>query len=126
MTYFELADLNKAKAHAEQAQQLAQKNNEQCIEGMSWLQLGRIIGKMGESQLPKAMDYILKGMKILEELKLKPFYTWGHFFLGEIYANARQKEKALGNLKKAEAAFQEMEMDYWLGKTRKELEKLGT
>jgi tetratricopeptide (TPR) repeat protein len=126
MAYFELADLNKAKANAEQALQLAQKNNEQWIEGMSWLQLGRVVGKTEESQLPKAEDYILKGMKILEELEIKPCFSVGHLFLGELCANAGQKEKAQENLKKAETMFREMGMDYWLGRTRKLLEKLGT
>ncbi len=41
----------------------------------------------------------------------------GTFTLGEIYAHSGHKEKALQNLKKAEAMFKEMGMDYWLART---------
>jgi len=74
------------------------------------------------SQHHKAEEHILKGMKILDELGTKPYYAQGHLFLGELYADGGQKEKALGNLKKAEAMFQEMGMDYWLARTKKLLE----
>jgi hypothetical protein len=59
-----------------------------------------------------------------DELKAKPFYAQGHLFLGEIYAHAGQKEKALENLKKAERMYQEMGMDYWLDRTKKLLEMI--
>ena len=77
---------------------------------------------MGGSQLHKTEEYILKGMKILEELETKPAYAGGYLNRGELYADAGQKEKALENLKKAEAMYQEMGMDYWLARTKKLLE----
>jgi hypothetical protein len=55
---------------------------------------------------------------------MKAFYAPGYFYLGELYANAGQKEKALENLKKAEAMFQEMGTDYWLTQAQGTLEKL--
>ena len=82
------------------------------------------MGKADPSQIQKAKNYILSGIKILENLKLKPSYTEGYLFLGELYADSGQKDLALENLKKAEAMFQEMGMDYWLGKTQEVLERL--
>jgi tetratricopeptide (TPR) repeat protein len=120
--HFDLGNLNEAKVHAEQALNLAQTSHQKYGEGISWLQLGRILGKIEGSQLHKAEEHILKGMKILEELETKPFYAQGHLFLGELYADAGQKEKAIENLKKAEAMFQEMGMDYSLARTKKLLE----
>jgi len=120
--HFNLGNLNEAKVHAEQALNLAQTNHQKCWEGISWLRLGRILGKIEGPQLPKAEEYILQGMKILNELGTKPYYAQGHLFLGELYGDAGQKEKALKNLKKAEAMFQEMGMDYWLARTKKLLE----
>jgi hypothetical protein len=70
-------------------------------------------------QLHKAEEYILKGMKIVDELGARPFYAQGCFYLGDLYADAGQKEKAIENLKEAEAMFQEMGMDYWLARTKK-------
>jgi tetratricopeptide (TPR) repeat protein len=116
--------LSEAKLHAEQALNLAQTNQEKLSEGISWIQLGRIIGKTEKLQIDKAEEYILKGMKISDELKTKPNYALGYLFLGELYANAGQKEKALENLKKAEAMFQEMGMNYYLARTKKLLETL--
>jgi tetratricopeptide (TPR) repeat protein len=116
--------LSDAKLHAEQAINLAQTNHEKCFEGLSWLCLGRITGEMEKSRIDKAEEYILKGTKILDELKIKPVYTLGYSFLGELYANAGQKEKALENLKKAEAMYQEMGMNHRLARTKKLLETL--
>jgi tetratricopeptide (TPR) repeat protein len=120
--HFDLGNLNEAKVHAEQALSLAQTNHQKYYEGGSRIQLGRILGKIEGSQLRKAEEHILKGMKIMDELEMKPFYAQGYLNLGELYADARQKEKALENLKKAEAMYQEMGMDYWLAQTRKLLE----
>ncbi len=39
-------------------------------------------------------------------------------------ADIGQKEKALETLKKAEAAFQEIGMDYWLRRTQEVLERV--
>jgi hypothetical protein len=58
-------------------------------------------------------------MKIADELKTKPAYAQGHLFLGELYAHAVWKEKALEHLTQAEAMFQDMGMDYWLAEARK-------
>jgi tetratricopeptide (TPR) repeat protein len=79
---------------------------------------------MEDSQIDKAEEYILQGMKMLDDLETKPAYAVGCLNLGELYANAGQKEKALENLRKAESMFQEMGMDYWLVETRKVLAEL--
>ena len=92
------------------------------MEGFSWMGLGRILGRTETPQIHKAEEYILKGMKILDELKMKPSYAGGYLALAELYAHASQKEKALENLKKAETMYQEMGMDYWLDMTRKVME----
>ncbi len=48
----------------------------------------------------------------------------GYLFLGELYLDTGQKEKALENLKKAGGMFKEMGMDYWLAKTDEVLKRL--
>ena len=45
-------------------------------------------------------------------------------FLGELYAASGRPKEAREQLKKAEAMFEKMGMDYWLGKTREALAKL--
>jgi len=44
--------------------------------------------------------------------------------LGELYLGTGQREKGLKNLKKAEAMFKEMGMDYWLARTPEVLDRL--
>jgi tetratricopeptide (TPR) repeat protein len=124
MVHFDLGNFNEANALAEQAVKLAQTNREKWIEGFALLQLGRVIGRMERSQLQKAEECIFTGMKILEELKIKPTLSIGFLFLGELYAHAGQKEKSLKNLMQAEGLFQEMGINYWLGRTKKTLEAL--
>lgn len=86
--------------------------------------MGRILGKAEKLQVGRAEECIQQGIKILNELKLKPFSSQGYLFLGEVYADTGQQDKALKNLKEAEGAFQEMGMDYWLARTQEVLGKL--
>jgi tetratricopeptide (TPR) repeat protein len=119
-----LGDLKNARSFMDEALRLSQKNNEKWMEGFSWMGLGRILGRMETPQIHEAEEYILQGMKIFDELKMKPSCARGYLALGELYAHAGQKEKVLENLKKAEAMFQEMGMDYWMARTRELLENL--
>jgi tetratricopeptide (TPR) repeat protein len=122
--HLDLGNLRDARNLAEEALRLAQKNDEKAVEGWSWLLLGRISGKTEPREITKAEGYILKGIEILEKLRMKPYYSLGYLYLGEVYRNGGQKEKAIGNLKKAEEMFQEMGMDYWLGQAQEVLARL--
>ena len=115
---FELGDFKNAKECAKEALRLARKNNEKDAEGISWVFLGRTLGKTGESDVDKAEEYLWKGMEILQELKIRPYYSLGHLFLGELFMSTDEQEKAIVNLKKAKTMFKEMGMDYWLNLTQ--------
>jgi tetratricopeptide (TPR) repeat protein len=123
MVDLDSGDLKKAQQRAEEALQIAQKNH-QHGEGFVWVVLGRIFGKSDPPQTGKAEESILKGIKILENLKIKLYYTPGYYYLGELYVDTGQKDKALETLKKTENMFREMGMDYWLGKTKEVLTRL--
>ena len=124
MVHFDSGDLKSARSCVEEALKLAQNNNEKHIEGPSRTFLGRIIGKADRSQFSEAEESILQGIKLLDEWKLKPYCSQGYLFLGELYADAGQREKALEHLKKAEGMFREMGMDYWLRRTQEVLERV--
>jgi tetratricopeptide (TPR) repeat protein len=119
-------DLERAQSCAEEALKLSLQNNEKWPEGFSRVALGRALGKRDTSKYAKAEEYILAGIKILEEVKGKPIVAQAQFYLGELYADAGQTKKALASLKKAEGMCQEMGMDYWLRKTQPLLQKLET
>ena len=118
-THLQRGDLENALASVEEGLRLAQKNHERHLEAMAWIFLGRVLGRTETPDIRKAEECVLQGMKIADDLKVKPFYAQGHLFLGELYAHGGQKEKALEKLTKAETMFQEMGMDYWLGETRR-------
>ena len=124
MTHLDSGDLENARTCAEEALKLSQSNNEIWVEGRAKVALGRILGKADLSQTDKAEEYILQGIKILDELQLKPFCSEGYLYLGELYADTGQGDKALENLRKAEAMFQEMGMDHWLRRTQGVLDGL--
>ena len=121
---FNSGDLKGALDFIEKALQISQKNAEKFLEGLSLIWMGRIVGRSDPSRKDKAEQYILRGINILENLKLKPFYTLGRLFLGVFYLDAGQREKATKNLKKADGMFREMGMDYWLARTKEAMERL--
>jgi tetratricopeptide (TPR) repeat protein len=124
MVNLDSGDLENAQSCTEEALKLAQNNNDRFCEGNVRIWTGRILGKAGPSQGAKAEEYILQGIKILEELRIKPWCSEGYLHLGELYADTGQREKALEYLKKAEGMFREMGMDYGLRQTQSVLERL--
>ena len=124
LIHMELGDPKSARNFLEESLRLSKKNHEKHSEGSSWIWLGRLLGKTDTQQIEKAQQCILKGMEIFRELKLKPFYTQGHLFLGELYLKANEKQQAIKHLEKTEEMFHEMGMDYWLTKTREVLGRL--
>lgn len=117
-------DLEKARTFAGEALELAQNGYERANEAGAMVRLGSILGKTGPSQSEKAEEYILQGIRILDELQLKPLCSQGYLYLGELYADTGQREKAIETLKKAEAAFREMGMDHPLRRTQEVLERV--
>jgi len=68
-------------------------------------------------QAEKAKKCILKGIYILEELKIAAYLSIGYLYLGKLYADLDQKKQALKNFEKGEEMFREMSSDFWLAVT---------
>jgi class 3 adenylate cyclase/tetratricopeptide (TPR) repeat protein len=118
-----LNDLEGAEVSMKEALRLSQKNGERDSEGLGLIGLGRAFGKKESIEAEKAEECFSQGLAILQDHGMRPWYAQGHLHLGEFYLDSGQKEKALENLKEAEALFQEMGMDYWLERTRDLLER---
>jgi predicted ATPase len=116
--------IEEAKIYCEKGLELAKENNETIYEAELRITLGNIVNKGDPTKWTEAEAIILTGLKMLSLRKLNPFYAQGLFYLGELYLDAGQKEKALKNLKKAEKMFKEMGMDYWLNKVNEILKRL--
>jgi tetratricopeptide (TPR) repeat protein len=116
--HLDLGNLAESRKLTEEALKLSLKNNEKPAEGISRILLGRILGKTEPARIDKAEKSILKGMEILHSLKIKPDYSQGSLFLGELYLEAGEKEEALKYLREAEGLFQQMRAKYWITRTR--------
>ncbi len=117
-------DMKKTRTHVELALRFSLENNNRGSQGLSRIWLGRVLARLDTTQIDSAEQHLLEGISLLEDLGIVAWYTLGYFWLGEVYAEAGRKEEALQNLKKAEGIFQEMGMDYWLGKTKEVLARL--
>jgi tetratricopeptide (TPR) repeat protein len=122
-----LGDLKNAKDCAEEALKLCQEFKYRSVEGWAWMALGSIVGKADPAQINVAEKHIRQGISIHEELKAKAFSAQGYLSLGEVFADAGQRDKAIENLKKAEAMYLEMKVtprSHWLTRTQQALERL--
>jgi tetratricopeptide (TPR) repeat protein len=117
-TLFAQGDLKRSRSTIEEAIRISQTNSEKHFEGASWTWLGRILGKSGPAHRDKAAEYMLKGIRILDALKIKPWSAEGHLYLGQHCAETGNMQDARNHLKKAESAFREMGLEYWLQRTR--------
>ncbi len=122
--YFGLGDIGEARKHAELALEFSLSNNERQVQGLARTWLGRAVAKANTTQTEEAEQHILQGISLLEELGIRAHSALGYLWLGEVYAESGRQEVAVHNLKKAETMFQEMGMDYWLGKAQEALAKL--
>ncbi len=117
-------DLPKALDSIEEALKLSRASGERYIEGRSLAWYGRAMGKADVSQAAAAEERILEGIRLLEEMKIRPWQAEGHLLAGELYADTGQQQKAMTSLLKAQGMFQEMEMTYWLSRTQTALGRL--
>jgi class 3 adenylate cyclase/tetratricopeptide (TPR) repeat protein len=122
--YCETGDGVNALSCIKKAVELAHNNGEMFNEAISNIDMGRILGKADISQSSEAERHILQGITISDELKLKPDRSFGYLYLGELYSDMGQREKALQTLTKAKGMFKEMGMDYWLRRTQEVLERV--
>ena len=125
MVHFAMGDLARAHELATEALRLAEEGGEKEQRGLGKIWLGRILGKGNLSQMDQAAKQIVEGIKILQSLKLKPWAAQGYFHLGQLYADAGQKKKALENLRKARELFEKLGMDGWLAQAQETLKGLG-
>jgi class 3 adenylate cyclase/tetratricopeptide (TPR) repeat protein len=122
--HFELGNLKESEKYMKECCELSQVINAKHYYAQAKMWLGRIWSRKGVSKRHQAEECILEGIKMLEGLGLKLQALMGYLFLGELYADSSQKEKALENLKRAEQAYQKMGMHYWATRTQEVLDRL--
>ena len=117
-------DLSKALDSIEEALKLSRASGERYIEGRSMAWHGRVLGRADVSQAAVAEESIMQGIKLLEELKMRPWQAEGHMLAGQLYADTGQQQKAVTSLNRAQGMFQEMEMTHWLARAHTALTRV--
>ncbi len=112
--YLDLGDLETAQKTMDEALRLSIKNNENDVEGLIYLTLGRIKGMREPQQTEQVEKCFQKGMSILSDLGMEPYCATGHQFLGEYYLDAGCFEKARQSLQQGAEMFTGMGMEHWL------------
>jgi len=115
--HYYLYDWNGARRYAEDGLEEVRTHRQRRYEGYLSLALGRVLAKADPPQVMQGEEFILQGIKILNDLEMRPDIACGYCFLGELYADTGQKEKALKTLRKAQSKFKDMGMDWWLART---------
>jgi tetratricopeptide (TPR) repeat protein len=123
--YRDSGDLENARSCAEKALELAQRKHYKLVEAGAWLVLGSVIGKVDSTRSAEAEQFILQGMNFFDETGARSWHVLAHLYLGELYVDIGQREKALETLKKAQQMMTEMGMTgYYVAWTQSLLEKL--
>jgi len=112
-------DLEDARLYVHKALASATENEELYFKGGALIWEGRVMGNLSGNNSKEAIQRIKEGLEILTELDTRPDISIGHLYLGELYAEMNQDKEAQSHLKKAEALFKEMSMDYWSAETGK-------
>jgi tetratricopeptide (TPR) repeat protein len=119
-------DLHGARITAEEAVRLSVVNHQIWVEGSASILLGRVLGKLHRSQAEEAERHIRRGMDILADLGLAPFWAQGSLSLGELYAEKGDKSQAIPHVKTAAEAFKKMGSRYWFSRAQELLQKAQT
>lgn len=117
-------NLTSARDSIEDALKLSRTSGERYIEGRALAWLGRALGKADVSAAAAAEESILQGIRLLEEMKIRPWQGEGHLLAGQLYADTGRHQKALTSLTKAQGMFEEMEMTHWLAKANTALARV--
>jgi class 3 adenylate cyclase/tetratricopeptide (TPR) repeat protein len=122
--YLELRDFGRATLHADKGIQTARKNGQRHYEGQCLMRLGMAKWKSKSFNFDEAQACVMEGTNIQREMGLRPLEAIGYLSLGELLADARQTEKCLEHLQRSAQMFEQMGMEYWLGRTQQVLASL--
>ncbi len=111
---------------ADQALKLSREFNTKAFEGFALVILGRMRSQMRNTLIRDALDIILQGISVLEELSAEAISAIGYLFAGELLGFSGKKEEALEYLNKTVDMYREMGVEphyYWPSRVQAALER---
>jgi len=121
--YLDQGFKDKALVCAEKELQIALQYSESHDQGKANANYGYILAKTKQTGGERAKQHILEGIEILEKQGFKPDAAIGYLRLAELCSDQKNATEMLQHLNKATSMFQEMEMNFWLGKSNELLAK---
>ncbi|SHK97867.1 Double zinc ribbon [Desulfatibacillum alkenivorans DSM 16219] len=108
LIHYYSGNLSMAKADAEMATKLAEGQDSLHTATVSAFMLAVLLTKMDPENLTVSEAIISEHQKRIEREQLATFHAIGNYSLGECYAHANQKSRALEKLRIADQMFHEM------------------
>jgi hypothetical protein len=106
--------IDEALEYARLALSQALANNETYIEAEAYVLIGACLDRKGAAKEAEAS--LAKGIRMLEDLSLKPYIGVANMYLAEFYRNRRAKRRADKAASLAYDAFSANGMSYWLAR----------
>jgi tetratricopeptide (TPR) repeat protein len=123
-----LGDIARAKSSMEECLKVCRDMGSPTVELLASAYMGWILAKMEPSDRALAEGYTRQAIKMWEDLSMKGWVALGYLMLGEVQLETGQRDEALGNLKKAEDMYLEMEVcpeSVWLRRAREGLARVS-
>jgi len=118
MVHFDLGNLDGSKCPCWQAVEVAQTNRGKRDWRICMASMDGLSARMEGSQLSKGGGVLSHRMKIRRNWRSNLTLLWAFFSSASFMAHAAER-RIPENLKQAESLFQEMGINYWLGRQRK-------
>lgn len=113
MIHLHSGNFASARECSERSYDLAKHTAQPINLPISMIVLGSALGRADKARFVEAVGTLLQGIKMCDELRLRPYSAQGYLFLGELYAEVGQVDKSIEYLTKARSMFQDMGMEYW-------------
>ncbi len=119
MMHLHSGNFETARECAERSCDLARRTGQPINEAISMIVLGSALGRADKGCFVEAVGTLLQGIKMCDELNLRPYSAQGHLYLAELYASAGRMDRSAESLTKAQRMFQEMGTEYWVARAER-------
>jgi tetratricopeptide (TPR) repeat protein len=117
--------LDDARSTIQQALDLCRAHCQRGFEAEALQALGEIYASLGPSEWRKAESAHRNALALAEELGMCPLVAHCHFGLGRLHRHTGDRHGAEDNFATAATMYREMDMRFWLEKSKAEMRIVG-
>jgi tetratricopeptide (TPR) repeat protein len=123
--HFLLGQDEEANRAANLVLEAARQRNERTREAQILFLLGEIAARGDRPDTESALSRLCQARTLAEELGMRPLLARCHLGLGKLYRRSGETDNARRELVRALEMLREMQMQYWVPETERELSALG-